>query len=53
MKDCIEVIDCRFLTMVEIDEMGLKIFNMMKQSEDRKQHNEKTKKQDELEEEEV
>jgi len=53
MRDCIEEVDCKFLAKEEIDEIGSKIFKMMKDSEDRKQHIEKFKKEEELEEEEV
>lgn len=53
MKDCIEEVNCRFLTQNDIGLMGDKIFKMMKESEDRKKNIEKLKKEEELEEEEV
>lgn len=53
MKDCIEVINTRFLAKEEIEQMGVKIFKEMQKSEDRKKENESAKKQGDLEEEEV
>lgn len=53
MKDCIEVINSRFFTKEEIDQLGEKIFQEMKKSDDRKKENESAKKDDDLEEEEV
>jgi len=53
MKDCIEVIDARFFVKEEIEELGNKIFNEMKKSDQRKKILEKAQKEDDLEEEEV
>lgn len=54
MKDCIEEIDTRFLEKSEIDEMGKKMFHVMKESHERKKENEEWRKDDqELEEEEL
>jgi hypothetical protein len=53
MKECIEEINTRFLSGPEIDEMGKKIFLMMKESDERKKNIEDFKKEGELEEEEV
>ena len=39
MKDCIEEVNSRFLSGEEINEMGQKIFEMMKDSDERKQKN--------------
>lgn len=54
MKDCIEVTDAKFLEKAEIDQMGQKMFTVMKESEKRKKENEEWRKDDqELEEEEL
>jgi hypothetical protein len=41
MKDCIEVINTRFLSQEEIQQLGEKIFNEMKKSDERKKALEK------------
>lgn len=53
MRDCIEVIDARFLTKEEIEQLGQKIFQEMKKADERKQNIEKATKEEDLEEEEV
>ena len=52
MKDCIEIVNCRFLEKNDIDQIGLKIFVVMKGSEERKKENENFR-GDDLEEEEL
>ena len=54
MKDCLDIIDQKFLQKSEIDELSVKIFKIMQESQGRKQENDNIKKVDEdLEEEDI
>ena len=52
MRDCIEELNARFLERTDIEQMGQKMFDVMKESETRKEENEKFR-GDDLEEEEL
>lgn len=52
MRDCIEELNVRFLERTDIEQMGQKMFDVMKESETRKEENEKFR-GDDLEEEEL